>query len=250
LNDYWCREWLWHSLVYQQGGWVYNEAGTEAIWNAEEGIQALQFIKDFYHKFQVDDSEFLAQGDAFGNGKAAMYINQGYTAPSINVNFPQMEGKWSTAVLPTFTGKPEPSWGLSIPEEGFCVFNTFSVEEQQACFSFVDYMIDSDERRIEWAFLDGGPPDQRDLLNHPSLKEGDVGNVIATQAETIPWRVNYGERPLEAEKFWRTMFDEAILGNEDPKVALDKATEQVNIALKEANKNRFIVERNYQPPSG
>jgi hypothetical protein len=73
--------------------------------------------------------------------------------------------------------------------------------------------------------------------------------VIETQAMTLPWRINYGERPIEAEKFWSAMFDEVILGNEEPKVALDKATEQMNAALQESGKRRLIVERNYQPPS-
>jgi len=33
------------------------------------------------------------------------------------------------------------------------------------------------------------------------------------------------------------------------KEALDKATEQMNTALRESGKKRYIVERNYQPPS-
>jgi len=73
--------------------------------------------------------------------------------------------------------------------------------------------------------------------------------VIETQAVTLPYRVNYGERPIEAEKFWRVMFDEVVLNNTDAKVALDTATEQMNVALRDADKRRFIVERNYQPPS-
>ena len=249
LNDYWSQEWLWHSLVYQQGGWLYNESGTEALWNSEEGVQALQLIGDWYHKYGIDDPEFLGQGDAFGNERAAMYINQGYSAAGINSNFPQMEGKWSTTETPTFTGTPDPSWGMAVPEEGFCVFNTFDAQMQADSFKFIEYSIGSDERRLDWALIMDGPPDRVDLLDHPRIAEEDVGRSLETQATTMPWRVIYGERPLEAEKFWRTMFDEVILSNEDPKVALDKATEQMNAALKESGARRLIVERNYQPPS-
>lgn len=249
LNDYWAREWLWHSLVYQQEGWLYNESGTEALWNEEASVRALQLIKDFYHKFKVDDPEFLGQGDAFGNAKAAMYINQGYTAAGINSNFPQMMDKWSTATTPTFTGKPEPSAGMAVPEEGFCVFNTFPGQIQELAFDYIDFMIGSDERRLEWAIIMDGPPDRLDLLDHARLKEEDVGRAIETQAMTMPWRVIYGERPLEAEKFWRAMFDEVILENEEPQVSLNKVTEQMNAAFKESGKRRLIVERNYKPPS-
>ena len=138
---------------------------------------------------------------------------------------------------------------MQIPEEGFGVFNTFPPEAQETAFDYIQFMIGSDERRLDWALIMDGPPDRIDLLDHPRLQEQDRGRVIETQAMTLPWRINYGERPIEAEKFWRVMFDEAILNNEDPKVALDSATEQMNAALSESGKRRLIVERNFRPPT-
>lgn len=249
LNDYWAREWLWHTLIYQQEGWLYNESGTQALWNEEASVRALQHIKDFYHTFKIDDAEFLGQGDAFGNGKAAMYINQGYTAAAINTDFPQMTDKWSTVPTPTFTGRSTPSAGMAVPEEGFCVFNKFPADVQQAAFEYIAFMIGSDERRLDWALLMDGPPDNVDLLNHDRIKKEDIGRAIETQAMTMPYRVIYGERPLEAEKFWRTMFDKVVLENEDPVVALNEATEQMNAALSASDERRIIVERNFKPPA-
>ena len=175
--------------------------------------------------------------------------DRGYSAAGIDSTFPQLTGKWSTVPTPTFTGNGLPSWGLQIPEEGFGVFNTFSPEVQELAFDYIRFMIASDERRLDWATIMDGPPDHRDLLDAEQLKAEDTGRVIETQAVTLPYRVNYGERPIEAEKFWRVMFDEVVLNNTDAKVALDTATEQMNVALKDADKRRFIVERNYQPPS-
>jgi len=249
LNDYWAREWLWHTLVYQQGAFLYNEDGTEALWNEEAGVRALQFMQDWYHKLKIDDPEFLAHYDGFGNEKAAMFIDQGYMAAGINDSFPQLEGRWATVETPTFTGTPDPSWGMALPEEGFCVFNTFDADVIDAAFKYIKFMLGSEERRIEWALLMDGPPDEISLLSNPEIDEGDEGRVIASQANTMEWRVIYGERPLEAEKFWRTMFDEAILENKDVKASLDSATEQMNAALKESGKKRYIVERAYEPPA-
>jgi ABC-type glycerol-3-phosphate transport system substrate-binding protein len=246
MKDYWAREWTWQDLIYQAGGWMFNEDGTEAIWNAEEGVRALQFIKDIYHNWQVDDPEFLDQGEAFGNGQAAFYLNQGYTAAGIDSSYPQLAGKWSTTVEPTFTGQPTPAWGMQIPEEGFAVFEKFPADVKALAFDFIKFAQGSSERRQQWALIMGGPPDDIELLEAPEIAEN---NVIATQAETLPYRVNYGERPIEAEKFWRAMFDEVVLEQTEPKAALDKATEQMNAALKAANKQRIIVERNYKGPS-
>jgi multiple sugar transport system substrate-binding protein len=249
LNDYWAREWLFHTLVYQQGGWMYNADGTKALWNEEPGVRALQMMQDWYWKYEIDDPQGLAEGEAFGNGNAVMYIDQGYTAPGINSSFPQMQGKWGTTTTPTFTGKTLPAWGMALPEEGYGVFNTFSPQAQEMAFEYIKLMLASDDRRLDWAILMQGPPDRADLLNNPRLLEGDTEQVIASQAKTMPYRVVYGERPLEAEKFWRTMFDQTILEKGDVKTALDEATEQMNAALAASNEKRYIVEREYKPPS-
>ncbi|HYN89294.1 MAG TPA: extracellular solute-binding protein, partial [Ardenticatenaceae bacterium] len=246
LNDYWAREWLWMDLIYQQGGWLWSEDGSEAIWNSEEGVRALQFIRDVYHTWKVDDPEFLPQGEAFGNGQAATYVNMGYTAAGINSEYPQMEGKWSTMVEPTYSGEPLPSWGLQVPEEGFAVFAKFPDDVKAMAFDFIKFALGSDDRRIEWALVMDGPPDVIPLLDAPPIEERVT---IAAQAETLPYRIFYGERPLEAEQLWRTMFDQVVLEGADPKAVLDDMTAQMNATLKETGKRRIIVERNYQPPA-
>jgi hypothetical protein len=235
--------------VYQQGGWMYNADGNQALWNEEPGINALQMMQDWYWKYEIDDPQGLSEGEAFGNEKAVMYIDQGYTAPGINTTFPQMQGKWSTTTTPTFTGKTLPAWGMALPEEGYGVFNTFPPEAQEMAFKYIQHMLGSDDRRIDWAIIMQGPPDRADLLDNPRLLEGDKEKVIESQAKTMPYRVVYGERPLEAEKFWRAMFDKTILEKGDVKAALDEATEQMNAAFAASDEKRYIVEREYKPPS-
>jgi len=164
----------------------------------------------------------------------------------IDSDFPKMKGKWTTTVEPTLSGGPLPSWGLQIPEEGFVVFNTFPENVQGLSFDFIEFAQRSDEQKIDWALVMDGPPDAKHLLKDPRILDD---NVIATQAETLPYRVNYGERPLEAEKLWRNMFDRVILDEEDPKVVLDDVTAQMNEILQNSAKERVIVERNYEPPA-
>jgi multiple sugar transport system substrate-binding protein len=249
LNDYWAREWLFHTLVYQQGGWMYNADGTKALWNEEPGVKALQMMQDWYWKYEIDDPQGLGEGEAFGNEKAAMFIDQGYVAAGINSTFPQMEGKWSTTTTPTYSGTSLPAWGMALPEEGFGVFNTFPPQTQEMAFEYIKFMLGSDDHRIDWAIIMDGPPDRADLLSNPRLLEGDKEKVIESQAKTMPYRVIYGERPLEAEKFWSAMFDKTILEKGDVKAALDEATEQMNAVFAASDEKRYIVEREYKPPS-
>jgi hypothetical protein len=65
--------------------------------------------------------------------------------------------------------------------------------------------------------------------------------------DTMPWRVHPGERPIEAEKLWRTMFDTVILTKGDAKAAAQEAAKAINIEL--PKKKRYFTERNYQPPT-
>jgi ABC-type glycerol-3-phosphate transport system substrate-binding protein len=250
FNHYYSQEWLWATLVYQQGGWLWSEDGTKALWNEEPGVQALQFIQDVFHKYKVNDPDFLGMFDAWDTRATATYISQGYTGGGINSAHPDWVGQWGTAVTPTFSGGPDPAWGLVTPEEGFAVFTKATPEEQQVAFDFIKLMMGGDENRVKWALISNGPPDRKDLFDDPTLKAEDAkkGNSIATQAETLPYRINYGERPLEAEKIWRAMFDQVILEQRPPKEAIDEATDQMNAALKESGKQRLFTERNYKPP--
>jgi multiple sugar transport system substrate-binding protein len=250
LNHYYSREWLWATLVYQQGGFLYNEDGTAALWNSDEGVTALQLIQDVYHTYKVDSLDGLNIFEGFGNGTAATYISQGYTGGGIDAGYPQMQGNWGTAVTPTFTGQPLPAWGLVTPEEGFCVFSNASDEVKPLAFSFIKEMLDSDERRVEWAIVSNGVPDSKTAAESAALKEREKGgNSISTQAETLPYRINYGERPLEAEQIWRTMFDRVLIERRPPKEALDEATEQMNAALAASGKQRIFTERSYRAPN-
>ncbi len=250
FNHYYSREWLWAPLIYQQGGFLYSEDGTQALWNSDEAVQALQFIQDVYHTHKVDDPDSLEMFDAFGNRAAATYISQGYTGAFwTEADYPEVFGRVATAVTPTFSGNPDPSWGLMTPEEGFCVFTSAPPEVQQVAFAFIKDFVGTDEQRIKWALISNGPPDKASLAAAPQIKEAEVGGAITTQAETLPYRINYGERPLEAELIWRTMFDEVVLNKADVRQAANTATEQMNAALKSSGKKRLFTERSYKPPT-
>ena len=247
FNHYYSREWLWATLIYQQGGYLYSEDGSQALWNTDEAVAALQLIQDVYHVHKADDPDALGMFDAFGGGQAATYISHGYTGSGWTAEeYPDLV--WATATTPTFTGSPEPSWGLMVPEEGFCVFTTASPEQQAVAFQFIKELVGTDDQLVKWSIIANGPPDKASLANDPRILEAEKGRSISTQAETLPWRINYGERPLEAEAIWGTMFDEVVLNQADVKATADAATEQMNAALAASGKTRLFTERLYKSP--
>ena len=134
------------------------------------------------------------------------------------------------------------------PEEGLAVFANYPEETQQAMFSFIQYALGTDERRIEWAKVHAVPTDRLDLLDDPRLLENDEGNVLQSQAVTIPYRVNPGEQPLEADTYLREMFDRVIINQEEPQAVLDDITARFNELLASSDQTYLITERSYQPP--
>ena len=249
LNHYYSQEWLWATLIYQQGGFLYSEDGAKALWDSDEAVTALQMIQDVYLVHKVDDPNFLGLFDAFGGGVAATYISQGYTGTDWTKEaYPDLN--WGTVSTPTFTGMPEPSWGLMTPEEGFAVFTKASPDQQAVAFEFIKELVGTDEQRIKWSLINNGPPDKASLAASPEITSAELGNSITTQAVTLPYRINYGERPLEAQAIWQKMFEDAILSKADVKATAKAAADSMNAALAASGKKRLFTERLYKTPSG
>jgi multiple sugar transport system substrate-binding protein len=244
MNDYWQHEYSWFDLVYQQGGWMYSEDGTKALWDQEAALNALQFIQDWYHKHQIDSLEFPVGYGSFGNEQTALFLGSGWNTTWILNDYPQFTEKWDCLPAPTLSGKPEPSWGLACPEEGMQVFSTFPEDVQAACTEFIRTLAIGEKNEIRFATAQYSTPDSKKLLSHP-----DVVNTkgVKAMADTLQWRINPGERPIEAEKLWRTMFDKVTLEKGDVKAAAQEAAAAINIEL--PKKKRYFTERNYKPPA-
>ncbi len=138
----------------------------------------------------------------------------------------------------------EASTGLASPEETFQVFSKFPAETQEAAFAFTKFAVEGVDNAVRWGIDEQIVPDVKSLINDPRLV--DLPSLKG-QLPGMPYRVTTGERPIEAEKLWRAMFDEVLLKKTDPRAALKVATDAINIEL--PKKKRYITERNYKPPA-
>lgn len=247
FNDPYVRGMMFHSLIYQQGGWVYGEDQASALWNAEEGLGALQFFQDWYHKYKVEDPTGLIGADAFGNEKAPLFLTGAYYAGAFDSRYPQIAGKWGAVPTPTFSGTGLPAWGFLQPEDGFCVSSYATPEKKEASFQYLKETTSGVEGERGWYQAMAEAPDHKDCANDDYIQ---TTSNLKAQAVTLPYRVNMAEVPSEADKFMQEMFDEVILNKGDIKAAADKAVEQMNETFKAtADKKRYILERLYTPPS-
>ncbi len=245
-NDFYVHQWVWWERIYQAGGFQFNEDGTQATWNADAGTNALQFIADIYRKWKVDEPEFLAPMDAFGNEKAAFYFDGGYAVGWLEPSYPQIAGKWGMAAEPTLTGKMLPAAGMMNSDEYMTVYKSAPDEVKKLCFDYIKFSLASDERRMAWAKYRFEPPDALHLLESPTVLNDPAFGVQAVKMKYLPYP---GEIPLDTEKVQRPMFDDVVLSGKDVKEAIDAATEQINAAMKESGQEYWITERKYTPPS-
>ena len=242
MNDYWQHEYLWCDLIYQQGGWMYNEDGTVALWDQEPALNALQFIQDWYLTHKIDSLDFPVGYTTLGSEQTALFVGAGWNTGWLYNDYPDSKEKFDTVPLPTMTGKPAPSYGLFCPEEGMQVFSYFPDETQQACTEFIKELT-TGQSEIDLVIGQLCAPDSRKLFSDPAIQST---KTLKAMIDTMPYRVHPGERPIEAEKLWRTMFDKVTLEKGDVKAAAQEATKAINIEL--PKKKRYFTERNYTPP--
>ena len=89
-----------YSMVYQQGGRVYNQAGTKSVIDSEEGISAFKTYTSFFNSYSLPQYyDFLSR---FRTGEMPLGI-QNYTAyNTLTVSAPEIRGLWDfTYILGT-----------------------------------------------------------------------------------------------------------------------------------------------------
>ena len=89
-----------YSMVYQQGGRVYNQPGTKSVVDSEEGISAFKTYTSFFNSYGLPQYyDFLSR---FRTGEMPLGI-QNYTAyNTLTVSAPEIRGLWDfTYILGT-----------------------------------------------------------------------------------------------------------------------------------------------------
>lgn len=247
FNDAYVRSMIFYSLIYQQGGWAFGADRASALWNSAEGVKALQFLQDWYFKWEVEDPTGLGGADAFGNAQAPLFLTYGYYAGALDSRYPLIANKWDAVPIPTFSGTGLPAWGMLQPDDGYVVSSVTTPEKKAAAFEFIKESSSGLEGERGWMKAMSSPSDYKDLATDEFVQ---TKPNLAAQAASLPYCINIAENPSEADKFLQEMFDEVILNKGDPKAAADKAVEQMNSAFKAtSDKKRYILERSYQAPS-
>jgi len=93
-------DWIGFSpFLWQAGGDYYDKNGTKAILDSREALVALKFFSSLYTKYNVPRSaENFAAG--FRSGEYPLVMCGNWLINSFPAEMPELEGKWSIALLP------------------------------------------------------------------------------------------------------------------------------------------------------
>lgn len=158
----------WYPWLWQAGGDTLSPDGQDIAFDSPEGIRAAEFYVGLREYAPPD---YLASNSwdgrvAFATGKVAMYEAGAWFAGTLLSEFPDIEGKWATAPLPT-----DQECATTIAGDDLVLFNTGDQATQDAAWLWIEFL-SRPENMAFWTFeSEFGTllPPRKSLLNDPEL---------------------------------------------------------------------------------
>ncbi|MDP8911170.1 MAG: ABC transporter substrate-binding protein [Actinomycetota bacterium] len=224
----WPAHLMFMSLLWQNGGDLYNEDATKATWNSPEGVEALTWmvnlVKNGYSPKNVSqDADYIA----FKNGKTTFHWDGIWQTQDLK----KTKLNWGVAPLPKIFDE-NAAWAgshqLVITRQGSADQNKL-----QAGKVFINWI---SEKSIEWAKA-GQVPARNSVRNSEEFKALKHQSTLAQQIDHVhfpPAVPGIGDAQLEMEQ----AVNRAVLGKQSPKQALDQAAKRANQLL-EQNRKKY-----------
>jgi multiple sugar transport system substrate-binding protein len=164
-------------LLYQHGGTSFNADGTEAVWNSEAGVQAMEWLLMAQSDWSQPNLEVDAELNAFKGGTVGLIWNGIWQTTNVTGDGVEFDGR-ATAV-PQIGSQPA-AWGgshqLTLPtqaEPDSC--------KDAAAGAFISYLLDNS---ITWA-RGGQLPANNVVRGSAEFQEIEPQASIAASAEHV-----------------------------------------------------------------
>lgn len=222
--------WMFEILLHQFGGSWFNEDVTEATWNSEAGVQALQYLKDQQAAYSQPNLEVDAGVTAFKQGSSSTEWN----------------GTWHVSNL---AGEGyEQGWGAPIPQVGsqYAVVagsHTLALgstaQEDPARTAAASCLVSFlSENSLEWVRGAGHIPARNSVRESEEFQAIEPQASYAVMAENAVFRPpvpGIGDATAQLEQAVNSVMAET---NPDIQAALDEAAQRANQVL-EQNRQRY-----------
>ena len=224
--------WFYEALVFQNGGEILSEDGTEVRFNSPEGIEPLKFWKammeegsmkmppgEKYNAWDVAASDFT-------NGKVGMIFT---TTGALNSLMEAAPFEVGTAFMPM-----KKSYGAPTGGSNLVIMAQSSPEKKEAAWKFLKWMTDT-EQTIKWSKRTGYMPVRVSAVESDEMaqlyEEKPQFKVAVDQleyAKTRPMAPGYSE----LQEVIMAEIQRAILDQATPEEALNAASQKAEQILK------------------
>ncbi|MEE6282010.1 ABC transporter substrate-binding protein [Georgenia sp. MJ170] len=223
MPQVWPSHLMWLSLTWQNGGEIYAEDGSAAMYDSAEGVEALEWQRSIIEEgYSPNDVAPDSQYVAFKNGENSITWDGIWQINDLEAE----EAPYGIAPIPTI-GDDDAVWANS---HHFFMTSQATEDENTAAAAqvFIAWM---SEQSGAWA--GSGMIPARLSVRDSGVLDGVPQQVIAEQIETmrfLPPVPGVGGVQTEALE---PAIANAVLGNEDPAAALGTAAEQATNLMEE-----------------
>jgi multiple sugar transport system substrate-binding protein len=223
----------WYPWLWQAGGETLAGDGTDVVWDSEAGQRAAEFyvgLREFSPPDFLNSNSWDGRV-AFAEGTVAMYVAGAWFAGVLQQEFPDAEGKWAMAPLPT-----DQRCATTIAGDGLVIFG--DSENKEAAWKWIEFVSAPENMQ----FLNLGTPDapttllppRRSLLEDPATFESNpVMEGFAAMMECAVVSEIVQPRYGEAEVFLNEALGAAIYGEMDAATAVIESAAQAEELLQD-----------------
>ena len=135
------------NFVYQNGGYILNEDKTAAGFDVPETVEGMEFYIGLQSYDWCPDQNYFAEtapGNAFFSEQGAMFLEGDWNIMSEMKNYPEMQGKWDVAVLPS-----SPDGGRATISNGLCYATSANNQNNEVVLDFLRFLGSEEGQRIQ-----------------------------------------------------------------------------------------------------
>ena len=217
----------WGAFLHTAGGSVLNQDGTQAAFNNQQGVNALQFYDSFF-KRQIGAQPTTVgapwSGDAFGQQRAAMVIEGSWLIPYLHSTYPQ--ASYSIAPLPVAPNGHRANLAFTNAWAAYA-----GTQHPEASWELVKYLTGA---TVQESQLNAGfaLPTLKSLANAPYFSTHPDFKVLF-DAAPYSYADTYGPLDTSIHTVLSNAISAVLLNKQDPQSALNDAAIRVDNELQE-----------------
>jgi sn-glycerol 3-phosphate transport system substrate-binding protein len=223
------HDWLYEGMVYSFGGKIVSDDGKRALFNQPPAVAALTLLRNFRREGVLNvNPNFPQVVENFIAGRTAMIAHSSFALALITN---RARFRWSVAPIPAGPAGPV----LNAGGGNFVLFAKTSPERQRAAWEFIKWMT-SPANTAFYSMRSGFLPVRTSAMDDAQLKAHHRQFPMARKSVELSLQYGKGRMVvLNVERgvrqFLVPTLEAVLLGNADPKQALDEAAVKANAVL-------------------